>query len=572
MAPYFQHMDPALTRRSFLRAGALASGALALGPGFWQRAVASAATVTTGPYGPLGPPDANGVRLPAGFKARVVARGGELVAGTAYRYPVQPDGQATFASRDGWILVTNSEFVPPDGGVSAIRFDARGAVTDAYRILGDTSLNCAGGRTPWGTWLSCEEVDEATRPTGRGAVWECDPTRPSQGVRRPALGLFKHEAVAVDPAGQRLYLTEDDGDGCLYRFTPETYPILDAGVLEAAVVGAGGAVTWKRVPNPQAGPSEPPLREQVPDATRFKRAEGIWFDSGVIYVATTSDERIHAYDTLTQRISVVYDKEATPDSGITDPDNITVSPSGDLFICENPPSAESGSIDVGLLTPDLTISPFMSFTGPKHVYEAPGLGPSEACGPIFDPSGTRFYVTSQRARLGNTGTAPGPGEVYEITGPFRLQRPSSGPLSPGNPRDAGQSIGSGQGAGGAAITGAALGVELPRRIRLRELRRRGLPVALTLDEPATVQVAVRARLRPVAMKARRRRLRRRYAIGAARRRYDQSGPRVLRVRLSRSGRRALAGRRRNLRLIAVVTVTDRRGSRDRFVRTVLAKP
>src|SRR5687767_1150840 len=89
-----------LTRRSLLRTTALATGALALGPAFWKRAVASAATVTDGPYGPLGPPDANGLRLPAGFKSRVVARGNEAVAGTGYRFPVQPDGQATFATPD----------------------------------------------------------------------------------------------------------------------------------------------------------------------------------------------------------------------------------------------------------------------------------------------------------------------------------------------------------------------------------------------------------------------------------------------------------------------------------------
>ena len=122
----------ALTRRSLLRTSALATGALALGPTFWKRAVASAATVTDGPYGPLGPPDALGLRLPAGFKARLIARGNEVVAGTSYRFPVQPDGQATFGTPDGgWILVTNSEFAPPDGGSSAIRFDKTGAVVDA---------------------------------------------------------------------------------------------------------------------------------------------------------------------------------------------------------------------------------------------------------------------------------------------------------------------------------------------------------------------------------------------------------------------------------------------------------
>ena len=566
-------MSSELTRRSFMRSAALASGALALGPSFWSRAVASAATVTDGPYGPLGPPDALGLRLPAGFRARLVARGGEVVPGTPYVFPVQADGQTTIASRDGgWILVTNSEAPAPSGGSSAIRFARDGRITDAYRILGQTNLNCSGGRTPWGTWLSGEEVDEGTGFAVRGAVWECDPTKPGQGTRRPALGLFKHEAVCVDPRGQHLYLTEDVADGCLYRFTPDDYPDLSAGVLEVAVVGADRHVSWQRVANAQPTVGQTPTREQVPGATRFARGEGIWFDSGIVYVATTRDERLHAYDTITGRIEVIYDKEQQPDGPLTDPDNITVSPSGDLFVCENPDGSDGG-LDVAMLTPDLTISRFLRAEGPRHVYDAPGLGPSELCGVVFDPSGTRMYLTSQRARTATVGNAPGTGEVYEISGPFRLDRPRSGPLSPGNPRSAGQSIGSGQGADGSQITGAALGVEVPRRVRLDTLRRRGLPVALTLDEPATVEVRVAARFRSVQRGMRGRRTsRRRHRIATGRRTFDGAGFRIMRVKLSRNGKRRLRGRRQNLRLAVEVVVTDRQGNTDRFVRRPLLKP
>nr|MDQ5807721.1 PhoX family protein [Actinomycetota bacterium] len=447
-----------LTRRHLIRRAALASGALALGPAFWQRAVASAATVTDGPYGPLGPPDELGIRLPAGFKSRLIARGLQPVPGTSYPFPVQCDGQTTYATRDGgWILVTNSESPPPAGGASAIRFNPDGSIADAYRILAGTTLNCSGGRTPWGTWLSGEEVDESEYSGGpfppafpldgnpfRGAVWECDPTQPSQGVRRPALGLFKHEAVCVDPVGQRLYLTEDLEDGCFYRFTPELYPDLGAGLLEVAIVAGDGSVTWAEVPNPTAPPGTTATREQVEGATRFERGEGIWFDSGMVYIATTRDSRIHAYDTVAQRHEVIYDGKAQADGPLTDPDNITVSPSGDLLICENTDGSDGG-LDIALLTPDLTISRFVRVEGPRHIYDAPELGPSELTGVVFDPSGTRMYFTSQRARTVTNGDEPGPGEVYEVTGPFRMDRPRSGPLSPGNPREAGQSIGPGQG-------------------------------------------------------------------------------------------------------------------------------
>jgi uncharacterized protein len=551
-----------LTRRSLLRTTALATGALALGPSFWKRAVASAATVTDGPYGPLGPPDALGLRLPKGFKARLVARGNEVVAGTSYRFPVQPDGQATFATPDGgWILVTNSEFAPPDGGVSAIRFDPAGTIVDAYRILSGTTLNCSGGPTPWGTWLSCEETDS-------GRVWECDPTQASQGVVRPALGTFKHEAVAVDSAGQRLYLTEDNGDGNFYRFTPKAYPTLDEGLLEVAIVAADGRVTWAAVPKPNPGSSDTPTRKQVPNATQFKRAEGIWFDSGVVYVATTSDNRIHAYDTAAQRIEVVYEKGKLPGSPISDPDNISVSPAGDLYIAENStPEEEGEGLDVGLLTPDLTVSRFLSAVGPRHVYDNPVLGPSELTGPVFDPSGTRFYVTSQRARTVSAGSEPGTGEVYEISGPFRLQRPAGGAMNPRVPVLPGQAVGSGQGRNNGRAT---IGLEVPSRIRLATVRRTGIPIRLTLVEPATVEVVAAARFTSAADRRRRRRgARRRRRIGRTSRSLGR-GPATMRLKADRASLPLLRGRRRSLRLALIITVVDRDGDRHRFERSVVA--
>jgi hypothetical protein len=307
------------------------------------------------------------------------------------------------------------------------------------------------------------------------------------------------------------------------------------------------------VPEPNPTPQATPTRKQVPEATRFARAEGIWFDSGMVYLATTSDSKVHAYDTIGERIEVIYDKAKIANPALESPDNLSVSPSGDLFVAENH-DAEDGHLDVVLLTPDLVIAPFLSVVGRRHIYENPILGPSELTGPVFDPSGTRFYVTSQRARTVTVGDEPGTGEVYEITGPFRTARPSTGPLSPGNPREAGQAIGSGQGQSpGARLVGSALGIEVPRRITFRELRRRGLPVAMTIDGPAEVEIVVSARFVAAAGRGTgAKRLARRLARFAFR--YGDDGPQVARVRFGAAALRMLRGRRHPLRMTVRVTV------------------
>jgi len=154
--------------------------------------------------GDLLPPDKNGVMLPVGFKSRIIARSGERpVSSSSYIWHGAPDGAAIFETETGgWIYASNSELKENQGGVGALVFNAEGEVVDAYSILSGTNKNCAGGATPWGTWLSCEE-------TALGSVWECDPKGILPAVNRPALGLFNHEAVAVNPKTNILYMTED---------------------------------------------------------------------------------------------------------------------------------------------------------------------------------------------------------------------------------------------------------------------------------------------------------------------------------------------------------------------------
>jgi hypothetical protein len=360
--------------------------ALALGPG-------PALVSRLGAIGPLGDPDADGVRVPAGFRARIVARAGEApVPGGAYRWHVLPDGGATFATDDdGWVYVSNSEMLIV-GGVGALRFDRDGEVVDAYRILGNTSANCAGGKMPWGVWLSCEEF-------ANGRVHECDPLGVREAIVRPALGVFKHEAAAYDPVNHHVYLTEDESDGRLYRYVPRAmadgHADLTKGQLQACAVDEDGAVTWHDVPDPGFEDGTP-TRRQVAASTAFDGGEGLWFQDGVVYFSTKGDNRVRAYDIEKAAMRVLYDAKTAENSILTGVDNLTGTCCGDILVAE-----DHGDMQIVAILADGTLRPLVQVVGQDD---------SEVTGPAFDPSGTRLYFSSQRA--------PGSGWTFEVTGPF----------------------------------------------------------------------------------------------------------------------------------------------------------
>jgi len=380
-------------RRKLCKLGLGGMSALFIAP-FTFATRSLAVPVRLAAIGSLQAPNENGIRLPAGFTSRIVARSGQNLFG--YHWHAAPDGGATFAVPDGgWIYVSNSELKKKTGGAGALRFDRHGKLIDAYPILQHTTYNCAGGATPWQTWLSCEETD-------RGSVWECDPFGKREPVIREALGRFQHEAVAVDTRTMQLYLTEDEPDGCLYRYTTlkfdsDGFPDLMAGRLEVMQIidSKDGRVAWHSVRNPAA--DYQPTRKQSVLATRFNGGEGIWYHNGFIYFTTKGDNRVWALDTTRQILKVIYDAAQYSHPILTGVDNITANAAGELLVAE-----DGGNMEIVILSTN-TIKPLLQIVGHDR---------SEITGPAFSPDGTKLYFSSQRGASGRNRD----GITYEISG------------------------------------------------------------------------------------------------------------------------------------------------------------
>ncbi|AZM56165.1 Tat pathway signal sequence domain protein [Streptomyces sp. WAC 01529] len=382
------------TRRQVLaRTGAVGAG-IAFTGAISELFAGTAAAHGKAGYGPLVPDPKGLLDLPKGFRYQVLSREGENLRSGEGRVPSNHDGMAAFGGKHGGVhLVRNHENrvtakigVPTvkgltydpaaKGGCTALALDRRNNVLGERVAIAGTAVNCAGGPTPWNTWLTCEETEDKAGTNGytkdHGFIFEVDPVDPHRTGAEPltAMGRFQHEAVAVDPRRGVVYETEDAFQkpfGLFYRFLPKRpeggrgslraggrlQAMRVPGVPDLSSIQETGAsfdgVEWVDVPDPLA--ARTPIRHQdfgPKGVTHAQKLEGCyWGGSSVYFVSSFARKaegsagdhygQIWRYDPSRRRLTLVIVFGPSTDIQLPgeSPDNICLAPTGGLMVCED---------------------------------------------------------------------------------------------------------------------------------------------------------------------------------------------------------------------------------------------
>ena len=445
-----------LSRRSFFRRSALTAGgaALALAP------TARGASPAPG-FGPVVENPGGLLDLPKGFHYEVVQSIEDKLSNGA-PVPGDFDGMAAFPGprRGTRLLVRNHELRGSRdaatkavvegknpfkaggeagiGGTTGIVVDTRERVVESFVTSSGTVNNCAGGATPWGTWITCEE----TRDAGHGYCFEVNPLDPEDNLSRTpitAMGFFSHEAIDIDPSTGIAYLTEDDfqnaipddvtGEGpesrvsFLYRYLPDdrsqrpgalqqggklqvmTVDFLPSFNIDLAYETDRFGVVWVDV-----DAEDPRSGAIAAGGARFQRLEGCHFAGGAFWFDDTAGgEKRHGQifrlipsgrPDGSGRDYLELFQEGDSLEEMDSPDNLIVTPWGDLWFAED----GDGIQRVMGITPSGQV---YEFARNRMIIPPGGEDASEFCGPTFSPNGRVFYINVQN-----------PGYTFAIEGPF----------------------------------------------------------------------------------------------------------------------------------------------------------
>lgn len=448
------------------RRGFAASSLAALAIGGWTRVglaqQADSYRNEVPGYGPLRADPAGYFDLPEGFSYRVLAKAGERM-GDGFIVPDNFDGMGCIPLADGRLaLVRNHELslgseskgaagVDPaleqklaamtifdrgqggrvlPGGTTTLVLDAKGEqVLGQHLSLAGTSTNCAGGVTPWGSWLSCEETIVAAPKTGTSHGWVFEVPAAETGLVDPvplkAMGRFRHEAAAVDPTTGIVYQTEDQDDGLFYRFIPNVPgKLTEGGKLQALAFADGGrdsrnwnaadwamgakrTVKWIDLDEVESPNDDLRQRGYEAGAARFARGEGIHLGErkkgGLEFFFTCTSGGAGRFGQImryvpsagtSQPSQIELFHESTDPKLMDYADNLTVAPWGHLIVCEDRKGAQ--------------INHLRGVTPEGRTYTLARLNAeTELAGACFSPDGKTLFVN-----------AYSPGRTLAITGPW----------------------------------------------------------------------------------------------------------------------------------------------------------